>query len=330
MRKKITWINNNTKLSGGFIYGQKVRKILSSNFNIELKNIQKGNLKYLKPFYFIVNLLKLKKQKSDLFILNDILTTIIPLRKHDKNLALIYHIDSSVFSAIYRFIFFFVEHIAFFNLKKADYIVTISEYWKNYFLKKRYKNVYKIYPGFNLNDFKISNKEIIKFKKKYRLKNKPIIYIGNCQKSKGVLESFQVLKELNVHLVTSGDKKVNIPTINLDLDYKEYLYLLKASTIVITMSKFKEGWCISAHEAMLLKTPVIGSGLGGMKELLMGGEQIICQNFNILKQKTEELLKDKKKREDLGEKGYKYAKEFTSEKFKKDWSDLVKNLLNEN
>ena len=96
------------------------------------------------------------------------------------------------------------------------------------------------------------------------------------------------------------------------------------------MSKFQEGWCRVAHEAMLCKTPVIGSGIAGMRELLKNGKQLICNNRNLLKDKVKNLLKDKKKREDLGEKGYKYAKEFTSEKFKKDWSDLVKNLLNEN
>ena len=56
------------------------------------------------------------------------------------------------------------------------------------------------------------------------------------------------------------------------------------------MSKFQEGWCRTAHEAMLLKTPVVGSGFGGMSELLEGGGQIICDNFNDLKEKIEYLL----------------------------------------
>ena len=66
---------------------------------------------------------------------------------------------------------------------------------------------------------------------------------------------------------------INIPVVNLSLNYKEYLCLLKASSVVVTMSKFKEGWCLTAHEAMLCKTPVIGSGKGGMRELLEGGNK---------------------------------------------------------
>ena len=44
--------------------------------------------------------------------------------------------------------------------------------------------------------------------------------------------------------------------------------LLQAASVAVTMSKFNEGWCRTAHEAMLCKTPVVGSGMGGMGELL--------------------------------------------------------------
>ena len=58
------------------------------------------------------------------------------------------------------------------------------------------------------------------------------------------------------------------------------------------MSKFKEGWCRTAHEAMLLKTPVIGSRpWAAMKELLDGGKQTVCQDFKNLEKEIEYLLK---------------------------------------
>ena len=38
------------------------------------------------------------------------------------------------------------------------------------------------------------------------------------------------------------------------------------------MSEFKEGWCRVLHEAAIHSTPILGSGLGGMNELLeIGG-----------------------------------------------------------
>ena len=96
--------------------------------------------------------------------------------------------------------------------------------------------------------------------------------------------------------------------------------------MVLSMSKFKEGWCRTAHEALLCKVPVIGSGSGGMKELLEGGRQIICQNFNGLKEKVEYLLNHPEARRKMGEDGYNFAKNFTQEKFEKDWVNLVKNI----
>src|SRR3989344_6749024 len=170
------------------------------------------------------------------------------------------------------------------NLKKIDAIVTISKYGEDEFLQRGYKNIYKIYCGFDINNFNISDQEILDFKKKHHLEGKPIIYLGNCQKAKGVVDAYEALKDLDAHLVTSGEEQVKIPARNFYLSYREYLILLKASSVALIMFKVPEGWCISAHEAMLLKTPVIGSPLGAFTGLLGEGGQIICQNFKQLKE----------------------------------------------
>ena len=240
-----------------------------------------------------------------------------------KNIAIIHHIDYSYAPLFLRFISPFLTNIIFHNLKKIDAIVTVSKYWQNYFKERGYKNVFLIYNGFNLDDFNFSFEEIEEFKKEYQLTGRPIIYLGNCQKAKGVAESYEALQDLNCHLVTSGEPMVRIPAKNLEIEYKDYLRLLKASAIVVTMSKFKEGWCRTAHEAMLLKTPVIGSGLGGMKELLEGGKQIICEDFNSLKEQVEYLLNHPEAREKMGQDGYNFAKDFTLERFKNDWLELI-------
>jgi len=93
--------------------------------------------------------------------------------------------------------------------------------------------------------------------------------------------------------------------------------------VVLAMSKFKEGWCRSAHEAMLLKTPVIGSGSGGMLELLKGGEQIVCRDFTNLRKHVEYTLLHP----DMADKGYVFAKNFTMERFQRDWIQFIKQLL---
>jgi len=328
---KVGWIEFSSSRYGGAWYNRQSQKAIAKYFNLELISLEAKHLKkrrYLKFFELFYYLLQIKGQKS-LWIRD--FYSILSLSKRKtkgKNLALIFHIDFLKFPLLSKIPLFLLEKLFFYRqLKKTDAIVTISEYWKNYFLQKGYKHVYKIYCGFNLGDFNIFGQEVLDFKKKYYLEGKPIIYLGNCQKAKGVVDAWQALKDLDVHLITSGKRHINIPTLNLDLPHREYLALLKASSIVVTMSKFKEGWCITAHEAMLLKTPVIGSGQGGQRELLEGGGQIICEDFKQLQEKVEDLLNNPEKRRILGERGCNFAKNFTEEKFEQDWAVLIKNVI---
>lgn len=329
--KKIGWIEISSKRYGGIVYNQQARKLSAKYFDLELVNLEAKHFKkirYLKIPESFVYLLRLK-DKKDLWIRDFYSTITLPLDKtKGKNLAVICHIDFSGFSLLARPFLILFEKLFFYrNLKKIDTIVTISEYWKNYFLKRGYTNIYKIYCGFDLNKFNISEQEIIDFKKKYKLEGKPIIYLGNCQKAKGVVDAWRALKSLDAYFVTSSKRQVKIPALNFDLDYREYLKLLKACSIVLTMSKFKEGWCITAHEAMLLKTPVIGSGLGGQRELLEGGNQIVCKDFKNLKEKVKYLLEHSEIRERMGENGYNFAKNFTKERFEKNWLKLIHKIL---
>lgn len=327
----IEWIEISKKKYGGVIYNQQAINALSKYFDLEPVNLEARYFKkfrYLKlpeSFYYLLKL----KGKRDLWIRDFYSTITLPLDKtKGKNLAVIFHIDFSGFPLLSRPFLVMLEKLFLYrNLKKVDTIVVISEYWRNYFLKRGYKNVYKIYNGFNLVNFDISEQEVLEFKERYNLLGKPIIYLGNCQKAKGVVDSYNAFQDLDIYFVTSGRRQAKIPALNLNLEYREYLKLLKASTIAITMSKFKEGWSITTHEAMLLKTPVIGSGLGGMKELLEGGKQIICKDFKNLREKVEYLLEHPELREKMGEDGYNFAKNFTLERFEEKWIDLIKKMI---
>lgn len=327
--KKINWVQIESKLYGGNVYREEVKKILRQRLDLTIKSIEAKYLswRYLKPLEWFLRLLNLKG-KADLWIRDDFFSLItLPLdRAKGKTLFLNHHLDFKVFPVFTRPIFIILEKIFYQVLKKTDGIVTVSDYWKKHFLKRGYPRVYKIYNGFNLPLFNISQEEISEFKKKYKLEKKPIIYIGNCQKPKGVVESYQSLKDLDVYLVTSGKPQVKISALNLEIEYREYLKLLKAASVVVAMSKFKEGWCRTAHEAMLLKRPVIGSGLGGMRELLEGGKQIVCPQFSFLRRQVEYLLNHPEIREKMGEDGYNFAKDFTLDRFREEWLLLINKL----
>lgn len=326
--KEIGWIQISSRKYGGGIYEERLKEILDSDFNFEPVNI---NSKTKKTGYAripeILWEITRTKGKKDLWIRDMYTSPTLGFDKTSgKNMVIIHHIDFSQSRGLAKIIDFFIGKIIYASLKKADVIVTVSEYWKNHFQKLGYRNVYKIYNSFDVSDFNISDSEVADFKRKYNLSEKPVIYIGNCQEAKGVREVYQALKDLDVTLVTSGEEFVKIPALNLNLEYKDYLRLLKASTLAVIMSKIKEGWCRTAHEAMLLKTPVIGSGLGGMGELLEGGKQIISPDFSSLREKVEYLLDRKEVRENMGEQGYEFAKGFTKERFKADWLNLIENI----
>lgn len=328
--KKITWVQIDSGKYGGRMYGSQVRKALADDFSVELVSIRATLFlqKYLKPLEWFFRLLCVKN-KSDLCIRDDFNTIAASFftKPAGKDIALIYHIDFSIFPPLLGGIFYVLEKFFYAKLKKIESIFVISEYWKNYFLEKGFKNVQKIYCGFDMEEFLIEDRAVEEFKKKFGLEGKPIVYIGNCQKAKGVVGAYESLKSLDVHIVTSGEKRVNIPAINISASREDYLCLLKASSVALTMSQFNEGWCMTAHEAMLCKTPVIGSGKGGMKELLDGGRQVVCADFNGLKEKVEYILHHSAVAKKMGDDGFAYARQFTREKFKGNWQEAIQKLL---
>ncbi len=328
--KKIGITQISSKKYGGVLYSHQVKDALSAEFDVDLVDLeaQKTKIRYLKIFESFLYSFKLNERR-DLWI-RDFYSTVALSKKRTpgKNIALIFHIDFWAFSFVPGLFLSLIEKLFFYRqLKKVDAIVTISSYWQDFFIRKDYKNVYKIYCGFNLEDFNISDSEIADFKKKHNLQDKPIVYIGNCQKAKGVVQAYEALKDLDVYLVTSGRPMVKIPALNFNSGYRDYLILLKASSVAVTMSTMKEGWCMTAHEAMLLSTPVVGSGIAGMRELLEGGGQVVCADFKMLKEKVNYLLDNGQQREKMGRRGREFARNFTMDKFKKDWLDIIKKII---
>jgi glycosyltransferase involved in cell wall biosynthesis len=92
------------------------------------------------------------------------------------------------------------------------------------------------------------------------------------------------------------------------------------------MSRFREGWCRTAHEAMLLGRPVVGSGTGGMGELLRGGHQVICPSHTQLRSHVEALLANPRLAGELGRQGQLFARRFDLKRFRSEWIELLSSL----
>jgi len=214
------------------------------------------------------------------------------------------------------------------KLQKVDAVVVEAEHWAQFLRERGLRNVIKIYNAFPVEEFRFEPFEIDAFREKYGLAGKPIIYLGNYHHGKGTLQAFEALRGLDVHFVASGlPEPPHEPIKCAYFTRREYLQLLKSATLVVTMSQFAEGWCRTAHEAMLCGTPVLGSGRGGMRELLTCGNQVLCEDFNVLRSEAKTLLADENRRRDMGQSGYDYAKEFTYQRFQAEWVQLVDQVV---
>lgn len=330
-RKKIILMIGKNDRYGGATYEKYLSEILDYYYYTSHLFLDFGNnkiytiLKAVKlSLLLLINQFKLKNS----IVIKNITTLLIPSLSFRKNIIIVHHLDFS--QDKYRYIYKLFEKIIYKNLRKAAAIVVVSSYWKRYLNERGFTNVWLIYNPFDTKKIIFSPEEIRNFKERYGLTGKPIIYLGSFGKAKGTEKVYDAIKGLDAFFVSSGGAKVkDIPFINLNLNYRDYLLLLKASSVAVTMSEFDEGWCRVAHEAMLCGTPVVGSGRGGMEELLNGGKQVICRKFKELRNHIVMLLKDAELRRSLGTSGFKYASEFNIERFNRCWIDLIENITNE-
>ncbi len=320
---QIGWIEVLRKAHGETAYADMAKSILSRHHELAVINLGVDHFhKYQYP-KLLFRLGRVAGQKA-IWIRNfDAIVTMPYDSTEGKNIAMVHHFDHSFQPFYFKPFWALLEKTFYRHLRKADAIVTVSKHWQHHFYERGFKKVYLIYNAFDLNPFHFEEEEVSAFRRKWQLEGKPIVYMGNCQAIKGVGEVYERLKDLDLHLVTSGRREVRLPARHLELNYRDYLLLLKSSSVVITMSKFREGWNRTAHEAMLCRTPVIGSGLGGMRELLEGGEQIICEDLDDLRGNVLFALSHP----ELGGKGYEYAIQFTLETFSASWLNVIENTL---
>jgi len=322
-KKTVGFIEVTRQQFGGVIYNTMAQNALSKDFDVKTINVGAENFTKLLYPKILYKLCRIKGQ-MDIWIRPFDAVVTMPLdHTVGADIALIHHIDNSIQPRPARVASIIMEKIFYANLTKLNAIVTVSNYWRDHFLERGYPHVSVIFNGFDVDGFSFTSEEIQDFRRRFNIVDKPIIYLGNCQRAKGVVEAYQQLKDLDAYIITSGREEIRMPALNLNLDYRDYLRLLKASAVVVTMSKFREGWCRTAHEAMLCETPVVGSGLGGMRELLEGGKQTICSDFSELKERVEYLIKHP----EVGQRGYEFARQFTLTRFEEEWLAFIKKLL---
>ncbi len=244
-------------------------------------------------------------------------------------ISISHHFDPTVFKGI-RLIYVKLSHWLFMiQSSRVDVVVSCSKYWSNYYKQKGFKKALTILNGFDIKamDNSLNVLDNTAVLKKFNLKSKNYIHLGSYGLAKGQNMVIECLKGLELQkvatcsskvLLTEGLKDVHI----INASFEEYNVLLKNAYAVICMSEFKEGWCRVLHEAAIHGTPILGSGLGGMSELLNIGGYIPSNKDNLRDHLSTRIKKGSLSKDKI----YLY-RSFTLEKFYQAWRSCIGELL---
>lgn len=309
---------------GGNSYNFYAAQALAQQFNFSIdKNSVKRPGEPNMSYYLRMSALR---PAADAVIKEGYPAALSPVSGKVKNVAIIHHLDEGLSQRSFKHTWFYNKLIK--KLPRMDLVITVSKYWETQLINLGCENVKVIYNSFDLTEFEITEEDIVLFKEKYNIGSLPLVYIGNANKQKGVYEVYGALKNEGYQLVMTGAKNeaADLPVKFLSLDRKDFITLLKISNVAVVMSKLPEGWNRIAHEAMLCGTPVIGSGIGGMKELLQEGSQIMTTDVHTLQQKVKYAFEHQK---ELSEKGYAFASRFTKSYFEKEWVSAIEKVISQ-
>ncbi|MFA5531993.1 MAG: glycosyltransferase family 4 protein [Candidatus Shapirobacteria bacterium] len=222
-------------------------------------------------------------------------------------------------------------------LKRADKIVANSlasaEFCKKIFPKRKYEVIYR---GIEINGVK----DNLKLKKEYKDKIK-IAYTGRLIDGKGVRDLVEaVSKLLNdnwvLFIVGDGPRKKDLKDYVASLGLKSKIIFLgqlerldsigviNISDIVVNPS-YTEGLPTSIIEAAKCGKAIVATDVGGTREIIDDGKSgvlIPVKDIEIMKDKIEILINNKKLREQLGDE----AKKKVNDSF--DWKASIKKYIN--
>lgn len=209
--------------------------------------------------------------------------------------------------------------------------------------------------GFNKEEFYPVNKNYARKLLHLNTEENVILQLGRMVPRKGIDNVISALAQLNrkkirVRLVVVGgeenqNRSLELKRLEMLADYEEVdllvdfvgrkerellKYYYSAADIFIT-TPWYEPFGITPLEAMACGTPVIGSNVGGIKYSVVDGKTgflIPPKNPDILAQKIEELLCDKKLMFDMGAEAIKRVNgEFTWTHVSSKVSDLYQSIL---
>lgn len=318
-------------------YAKNILENIKNSFDIDIAKPKTTN-KYLAHLWtqFVLPF----KSGDILFCPANIAPAFVPKNKklvvtiHD--IAFFTHPNS--FSKFFRF---YYKLIIPFVVKRADKIITVSNYSK--------KEIEKYYP---LSKGKIEVTYLGKderFKKQDIEKKEQILYVGSMNERKnfiGVLQAFELLKNKKFKLIMVGNFSSNFAIDdnsrfsieqakkNSNIEFRsgvsddELIKLYKESKLFVFPS-FYEGFGLPVLEAMACGTSIVCSGTSSLLEV--GGDAAVyCSPYDIqdIRDKMDLVLADVNLQNDMVKKGLQRAELFSWSKSAKEHIKVFNKVYN--
>ncbi len=217
-------------------------------------------------------------------------------------------------------------------LKYADKILAVSDALKEALNKNGINNVEVLRTGIDVSRWTLDEEKIIKFRKKYNLENKKIVFFGGrLSEAKGGGKIIQTIARVsekvpNTVLLVAGKTDSYVDKMKhsgdkLSLQDRivftgwisgdELKAAYHASDVVCVPTLYFDSLPRTVIEGMAVGKPVIGTCFGGAKEAIedsVTGHVINPFNVQDLAERIEEILLDEEKAKRLGEAGLERVK----------------------
>jgi glycosyltransferase involved in cell wall biosynthesis len=138
-----------------------------------------------------------------------------------------------------------------------------------------------------------------------------VLYAGRLSPEKGVLELVEAARGLNLVVAGDGPLRPRVPGARGFLPHDE-LHRLYARAAVVACPSRREGFGVACLEAMAHGRPVVATGVGGLRDLVVDGETgfvVPPRDPQALRSAIDRLLGDLELRRRLGAAGRRRAQE---------------------
>lgn len=194
--------------------------------------------------------------------------------RNRKVAVFLHHYDKQEHNSLfYHLNFRLMLYLLQLNLHRLK-VVVVADYWRNWLLMQGV-NKDSIYTIPNLFNYEVYQSIKTSSPKKQQ------IYLGQYSVKQHPMV-FELAETLAQHGFTcffttpyKGAAQI-FPAYSVKhLSFEEYLKEIAASLYTVCLSSFNEGWNRTAHESLLLGTPLIGNKVGGLGQLLDEAQQPI-------------------------------------------------------